>query len=223
MNAQKESGAQAMNEQNGFYSNLSKSPQEALIPVFKNELGKTVVDARKLHKKLNIQTRFDTWLSRRIEEYGFQEGLEFRSNLSITSKGSKGGRPRIDYELTTIMAQELCLLDNSIIGKTIRLYLLQDLNDSQNKHHILEALAYLVMNGRKLYDYRELQRLLGFSTKSSISNVRRKYADQLYMQGRTAWVSEEYALLMISRAETRDAAVRTLTVPAVITNQLKMF
>ena len=210
---------QSINEQ-GFFPNLGKSPQETLIPVSKSEItNEIVVDARELHKKLKIQTKFSTWIQRRIEEYGFQEGLDFYPNLTKSSFG----RPSIEYQLTTIMAQELCVLDNSEFGKAIRLYLLQTLKNSQNKHHILEGLAYLVMNGRKLYHYRELQRLLNYSTKSSISNIRRKYADQLFMQGREAYVSEEYALLMIARAEARDVATRTLIVPAVVANQLKMF
>lgn len=220
MNAQKESGAQAMNEQKNFCTNLGKSPQETLIPVFKSEINnELMVDARELHKKLKVSTKFSMWMERRIQEYDFKEGLEFFPNLGK----STGGRKSIEYQLTTIMAQELCLLDNSEFGKAIRLYLLNNFKNSQNKHHILDALAYLVMNGRKLYNYRELQRLLNFSVKSSISNVRRKYSDQLYMQGRTAWVTEEYALLMIARAEARDVATRTLSVPAVVTNQLKMF
>lgn len=234
MNATKNSQAPTINEQqdfypslaksqNGFYSNLSKTSSDVLIPIFNHELtNEIVVDARQLHKKLKVTTRFNDWINRRIEEYDFEEGLEFYSNLSKTPKNSKGGRPSIEYQLTTSMAQELCILDNSPIGKAIRLYLLQTLKNSQNKHHILDGLAYLVLNGRKLYDYRELQRLLNFSTKSSISNVRRKYADQLFMQGRTAFVSEEYAILMIIRAEARDAAARTLTVPAVVTNQLAL-
>lgn len=220
MNAQKESPAQTINEQKGFYSNLGKTNQETLIPVFSHELtNELMVDAKELHKKLKVKTRFDMWMQRRIEDYEFQEGLDFCTNLGK----STGGRPSIEYQLTTIMAQELCLLDNSEFGKAIRLYLLQTLKNSQNKHHILEGLAYLVMNGRKLYHYRELQRLLNYSTKSSISNIRRKYADQLFMQGREAYVSEEYALLMIARAEARDVATRTLIVPAVVANQLKMF
>jgi anti-repressor protein len=222
MNANQNGLAPTLNEQ-GFWTNLSKTNQEALIPVFKSEINnKLMVDARELHKKLKIQTRFDTWIERRIQEFDFQEGLDYCSNLGIRSDG-KAGRKRIEYELTTIMAQELCILDNSEFGKAIRLYLLKMLNDSQNKHHILDGLAYLVVGGRKLYHYRELQRLLNYSTKSSISNVRRKYADQLFMQGREAYVSEEYALLMIARAEARDVATRTLIVPAVVSNQLNMF
>jgi phage anti-repressor protein len=224
MNANQNSLAPTLNEQKGFYSNLSKTSHEVLIPIFNHELtNEPMVDARELHKKLKVSTQFSNWITRRIEEYDFKEGLEFYPNLAKTSKGSKGGRPTIEYQLTTIMAQELCLLDNSEFGKAIRLYLLQNLKDSQNKHHILDGLAYLVVGGRKLYHYRELQRLLNYSTKSSISNVRRKYADQLFMQGREAYVSEEYALLMIARAEARDVATRTLIVPAVVSNQLNMF
>ena len=106
MNATKESGAQAMNEQNGFYPNLTKTSNETLIPVFKSELSNDLmVDGRELHKKLNIQTRFDKWIERRIQEFDFQEGLDYWSNLTIRSDG-KSGRKRIEYQLTTIMAQE---------------------------------------------------------------------------------------------------------------------
>jgi hypothetical protein len=100
--------------------------------------------------------------------------------------------------------------------------LLKTLKNSQNKHHILEGLPFLVVGERKLFHYRTLQRLLKYSTKSSISNIRRKYADQLFIQGREAYVSEEYALLMIARAEARDVAIRTTLVKPVITNQLSL-
>lgn len=65
--------------------------------------------------------------------------------------------------------------------------------------------------------------MIGYSTKSSISNVRRKYANQLFIQERTAYVTEEYAMLMISRAKARDLATTTLVAPPVVTNQLTMF
>lgn len=224
MNATKNRPVQSINEQNGFYPNLSKTSNEVLIPIFNHDVtNEVVVDARQLHKKLKIQTKFTTWMERRIQEYEFEEGIEFFPILGKTSKNSKGGRPSIEYQLTTSMAQELCILDNSPVGKALRLYLLQCLKNSQNKHAILNDLSYLMVSGRKLYHYRTLQRLLGFSTKSSISNVRRCYSSQLFFQGREAYVTEDYALLMILRAETRTVAQKTLVAPEVVSNQLNLF
>ena len=163
------------------------------------------------------------WIERRIEEYGFVEGFEFFPKLGKTPKGSKGGRPTIEYYLSISMAQELCILDNTEIGKAIRLYLLQMLNNKNNPLSVLEGLPFLTVNQRIMYSYRAVQRLLGYSIKSSLSNVRKKYESQLYIQERVAYITEEYALLMISRANARDVGSKTLIAPAVITNQLSLF
>jgi phage anti-repressor protein len=39
--------------------------------------GQPMIDARGLHGWLSIPTRFHVWVARRIEEYGFIEGLDF--------------------------------------------------------------------------------------------------------------------------------------------------
>lgn len=99
----------------------------------------------------------------------------------------------------------------------------QVLIESQNKLPLFNEIPYLTINGRKLYCYRSLQRLLGYSTKSSVSNVRRKYADHLHMHLNRAYVTEEYALLMQSRAEARNLAMKTLHLnPIILSNQLSL-
>lgn len=72
---------------------------EELIPVYtadKVKHGATLVDARLLHTKLEVDTRFDMWITRRIEEYGFEEGTDFCTKLGE----STGGRPATNYHLT---------------------------------------------------------------------------------------------------------------------------
>ena len=39
------------------------------------------VNARDLWKTLEIETKFNTWMPRRIEEYEFEEGRDFVTNL----------------------------------------------------------------------------------------------------------------------------------------------
>jgi len=209
-----------MKTENLSYSNLGKT---SIIAVERDENNNLYVDARKLHQKLNISTKFTMWIERRIEEYGFEEGLEFFPNLGKTSKGSKGGRPTLEYQLSISMAQELCILDNSEIGKSIRLYLLQLLNEKNNPLSALEGVPFLTVNGRKLYCYRAIQRMLGFSTKSSINNVRRRFASQLYIFERIAYITEEYVRLMFSRAAVRNESKLCIAAPEVVTNQLALF
>jgi phage anti-repressor protein len=209
-----------MKTENLKSSNLGKT---SIIAVERDENNNIFVDARKLHQKLNVSTKFTMWIERRIEEYGFEEGLEFFPNLGKTSKGSKGGRPTLEYQLSISMAQELCILDNSEIGKSIRLYLLQLLNEKNNPLSTLNDLPFLTVHGRKMYCYRAVQRMLGFSVKSSINNVRRRYASQLYIFERIAYVTEEYVRLMFSRAAVRNEVNMCIKAPAVVTNQLALF
>lgn len=50
------------------------------------------INARELHAFLDVQTEFKDWISRRIADYGFTNGLDFCSFLSE----SQIGRPRKD-------------------------------------------------------------------------------------------------------------------------------
>jgi len=80
-----------------------------LIPVVPATIGhQTVqtVDGRALHTFLEVQSHFRDWINNRIEEYGFEEGKDFRSFFSE----STGGRPTKEYALTLNMGKELCIL-----------------------------------------------------------------------------------------------------------------
>lgn len=82
------------------------------------------INARDLHQRLGVETRIDTWLLRRIENYGFIEGEDFCSTLSKTSNWL-GGRPRTEYFLSINMAKELAMLENNPQGRAIRRALIE--------------------------------------------------------------------------------------------------
>ena len=73
-----------------------------LIPLF-NHNNELLADSRLLHQKLKIASHHKDWIRRRINEYGFVEGIDFRSNLSE----STGGRKAAEYLITIDMAKEL--------------------------------------------------------------------------------------------------------------------
>lgn len=92
-----------------------------LISTFTGQLaGETqaLVNANDLYKVLGVETRFDTWLVRRIDQYEFIDGQDFCSNVSK----SIIGRPKTEYHLSLDMAKELCLVENTEQGKKARRY-----------------------------------------------------------------------------------------------------
>lgn len=90
---------------------------------FSNNTQQTI-NAQDLHQQLEVNTRFNDWIQRRIENYGFVEDLDYYSNLSKTSN-LLGGRPATEYHLTLEMAKELALLENNPKGRQVRRQLIE--------------------------------------------------------------------------------------------------
>ena len=84
------------------------------------ELQQTV-NARELHAFLEVQTRFNGWISTRIKEYDFIENQDF---VSFTENSAKpnGGRPSQEYYITLDMAKELAMVERNEKGKQARQY-----------------------------------------------------------------------------------------------------
>ncbi|KSW22778.1 MULTISPECIES: antA/AntB antirepressor family protein [unclassified Pseudomonas] len=97
---------------------------QELIPVFTGPIhneSTQLVDARSLHRFLSIDTDFRKWVARRIEEYGFQEGEDFRSFLGESS----GGRRSREYHITLDMAKELSMVERNEKGRQARRYFIE--------------------------------------------------------------------------------------------------
>lgn len=82
---------------------------------------KPTVLGRELHEALEVDTRYNDWF-KRMCEYGFNENIDFYSNLSKTSDT---GRPKQDHQLTIPMAKEICMLQRNEKGKQFRQYFIQ--------------------------------------------------------------------------------------------------
>lgn len=106
--------------------------ENALIPLLTAEVEAETLpmcNARDLHAALQVVTRFNDWITRRIEDYGFVENFDFQtidySTLSNQKKGRGGDRRSIDYHLTLDMAKELAMIENNDIGRAVRRYFIQ--------------------------------------------------------------------------------------------------
>jgi len=96
--------------------------KDEIIPIYQTtDTGEKVVDAKELHEYLEVTTRFRTWIKRKIEQYGFEEDLDFVTTLCE----SNGGRPSKEYVLTLDMGKELGMLEKSEEGRRIRKYFIE--------------------------------------------------------------------------------------------------
>lgn len=87
------------------------------------------VNARDLHRVLEVGRDFSTWIKERIEKYNFIEGKDYqkKENLSSPNSGSTKARPQvmIDYFLSLSTAKELAIVENNEKGREIRQYLIK--------------------------------------------------------------------------------------------------
>ncbi|UOO93417.1 antA/AntB antirepressor family protein [Vitreoscilla stercoraria] len=102
------------------------SENRFLVPVFQgtlNGIDESLVDARTLHKILQVGKVFAAWIKARISEYGFVENEDFKTIFQTRKIGH--GRGKIDYHLSLDMAKELAMIEKSDIGRMVRRYFIQ--------------------------------------------------------------------------------------------------
>ena len=98
-----------------------------LIPVFNGKISTSetlLCDARKLHEFLQVSSRFNDWIKKRIEEYSFQENQDFMIFTENVVKIGRG-RPSTEYHLTLDMAKELAMVERNEQGRAARRYFIE--------------------------------------------------------------------------------------------------
>ena len=85
-------------------------------------LVRQLTDARDLHAFLGVGKKFADWMTERIDQYSFVEGVDF---VVIPEIGKNGGRPLKQYYIALDMAKELSMVERTAKGKEARLYFLE--------------------------------------------------------------------------------------------------
>lgn len=107
-----------------------------LITVTNRQIGTRLipsVNARELHEFLESKQLFANWISNRINQYGFEENVDFIMVLSTEqvfnkiiknpeSLENKGGRPTKEYFIALDMAKELSMVERNEKGRQARKY-----------------------------------------------------------------------------------------------------
>ena len=102
-----------------------------LINIEQKAIGTThvqTVDARELHAFLEVGKHFASWISDRIDQFGFVEDQDFIV-LDFPNSGNQvgygGDRRSKEYHLTLDMAKELSMVERTPKGKEARLYFIE--------------------------------------------------------------------------------------------------
>ncbi len=107
-----------------------------LIQVNSSTIGsevKQTVNARELHQFLEVASRFNDWITNRINDFNFVENQDF---VTFTENLVKG-RPAKEYALTLDMAKELSMVERNEKGKQARQYFIECERRAQNPLAIL--------------------------------------------------------------------------------------
>jgi phage anti-repressor protein len=111
-----------------------------IMPIYETETGEKIVNARVLHEKLFILTRFNDWIARMIDSYGFIEGEDFYSFLS-----KSGGRPTREYHLTLDTAKEIAMVQNNEAGRAIRKYFIKVEKQYRQQYQLPKTQAEMML------------------------------------------------------------------------------
>ena len=98
-----------------------------LIKVQTNENNEQVVSGRDLHEFLEVGTRYNDWINKRIKEYGFVENIDFVlvTQKKVTNNPKNPYTEITDHLMKLSMAKELAMIENSEKGKVIRKYFIK--------------------------------------------------------------------------------------------------
>lgn len=147
-----------------------------IIPIYENEKGERLINARELKEKLNIGRDFTTWIKNRIDIYKFKENQDYI--LTLTKIGERKNVIKHEYYLTMDMAKELCMIENNSMGRKIRKYFIEVekryrsiIEQPQNIFDIMHlALKQIEENEKKL----NLVENISKENKEEIENIKNK-------------------------------------------------
>ena len=94
-----------------------------ILPVYQNENGEKVVNARELHEQMLVKKDFTTWVKERVKNYGFAENEDYY--LTLTKIGERQNVIKHEYWLTLDTGKEFAMVQNNEAGRAIRKYFIE--------------------------------------------------------------------------------------------------
>lgn len=98
--------------------------QAPFVEVELNGKAQLGVNARELHKMLEVKTDFSDWIKRRIKQCKFEENFDYVVILK-KEENLKGGRPTTEYIISVDMTKHLGMMERNEKGHEIRKYYIE--------------------------------------------------------------------------------------------------
>jgi len=111
---------------------------------------KSTVNARIVHGWLGVKTEYAKWIQRRIEKFGFTEGIDYCT--TIVKVGDRSNVVQVEYHCAPDMVKQLAMLENSEKGKLVRLYYLDCEVVAASKLAALEERRSMAVEFRPMTD-----------------------------------------------------------------------
>lgn len=187
--------------------------------------GTQLIDARELHRRLGVQTKFTNWFPRRVEEYRFDEGKDyFTENQLLPKNGQKvSHRPRTEYFLTIDMAKEIAMVERTEVGKKIRNYFIEMEKIAQQS--IIKMPPSLNVYGKEALPYIEWLLLHQYSVTSGQYHRRiKKHPEQFYRTAEGKWyINREFAEALFQLRNGYQQLTKVQGLPQVVQLSLKLY
>lgn len=187
--------------------------------------GTQLIDARELHRRLGVQTKFTNWFPRRVEEYRFDEGKDyFTENQLLPKNGQKvSHRPRTEYFLTIDMAKEIAMVERTEVGKKIRNYFIE--MEKLARESAIKMPPSLNVYGKEALPYIEWLLLHQYSVTSGQYHRRiKKHPEQFYRTAEGKWyINREFAEALLQLRNGYQQLTKVQGLPQVVQLELKLY
>ena len=187
--------------------------------------GVQLVDARELHRRLQVQTPFNHWLNRRVSEYGFDENKDYFTENQLLDKNDKKypHRPRTEYFLTIDMAKEIAMVERTEVGKEIRNYFIE--MEKIARKSLIKMPPSLNVYGKEALPYIEWLLLHQYSVTSGQYHHRiRKYPQHFHRTAEGKWyINKEFAEALLQLKNGYQQLTKVQGLPQVVQLSLKLY
>jgi len=136
------------------------------------ENDKPVVNGRDLHEALQISTKYADWF-RRMCEYGFIEGRDYKTCFSNLGSEIRGGQNKIDHLISIGMAKQLCMIQRTEIGRKFREYFIKIEEAWNSPEKVMEralqiAHQKVIESERRIFELKEENETLEIALNQSL-------------------------------------------------------
>lgn len=152
---------------------------QELIKIQKTEIGAEIinsVNARELHKQLEVKKDYSTWIKAQINRAGLEENRDF---IKLPQKGEQlasGAKWITEYIITTEGAKHIAMISNTPRGKTVRDYFI----DCEKKYqNMLDS--KLSSQSKKIEELKKQNKQIHAGLPQSNNECFKDNSDEIYL------------------------------------------